>query len=85
VTEAPVSKSQEKVFPPALAVTLGLILSPLKGVIRLKILLHVAIEIVHKFKISCGMTLGAFMRGSMMLFIEKPHRHYWDHCFLPLN
>jgi hypothetical protein len=52
VTEAPVSKSQEKVFPPALAVTLGLILSPLKHVIRLKILLHVAIEIVHKFKIS---------------------------------
>jgi len=32
VTEAPVSNSQEKVFPPALAVTLGLILSPLKGV-----------------------------------------------------
>ena len=27
------------------------------------------------------MTLGAFMRGSMKLFIEKPHRHYWDHCF----
>jgi len=32
VMEAPVSNSQEKVFPPALAVTLGLILSPLKGV-----------------------------------------------------
>ena len=32
VTEAAVSNSQEKVFPPALAVTLGLILSPLKGV-----------------------------------------------------
>jgi hypothetical protein len=31
VTEEPVSKSQEKVFPPALAVSLGLILSPLKG------------------------------------------------------
>jgi hypothetical protein len=45
--------------------------------------LHVAMEIVHKFKISCGMTLGAFMRGSMMLFIERPHRHYWDHCFQP--
>jgi hypothetical protein len=52
VTEAPVLKSHENVFPLALAVTLGLILSPLKGVIRLKILLHVAIEIVHKFKIS---------------------------------
>ncbi len=33
VTEAPVSKSQENVLPPALAVTLGRILSPLKGVI----------------------------------------------------
>jgi hypothetical protein len=32
VTDAPVSNNQEKVFPPALAVTLGLILSPLKGV-----------------------------------------------------
>jgi len=29
-------------------------------------------EIVHKFKINCGMTLGAFMRGAMMLFNEKP-------------
>ena len=56
VTEAPVSKSQEKVFPPALDITLGLILSPFKSVIRLKFLLQVAIEIVHKFKISCGMT-----------------------------
>ncbi len=33
VIEAPVSKSQENILPPALAVTLGLILSPLKGVI----------------------------------------------------
>ncbi len=52
VTKAHASKSHENVFPPALAVTLSLILSPLKGVIRLKILLHIAIEIVHKFKIS---------------------------------
>jgi hypothetical protein len=82
VTEVPVSKSHEKVFPPALTVTLGLTLSPLKGVIGLKILLHVAIEIVHKFKISCGMTLGAFMRRVMKLFIEKPNQlHCWDHYF----
>ncbi len=33
VIEAPVSKSQEKVCPPAFAVILGLTLSPLKGVI----------------------------------------------------
>ncbi len=35
-----VKKPRESLFP-ALAVTLGLILSPLKGVIRLKILLHI--------------------------------------------
>ncbi len=33
VTEAPVSKSQENILPPALAVTLGLIQSPLIVVI----------------------------------------------------
>jgi hypothetical protein len=33
VADAPVSNSHEKVLPPALAVTLGLILSPLKGAI----------------------------------------------------
>ena len=86
VTEAPVSNSQEKVFPPAIAVTLGLILSPLKGVIRSKNLLHVAIEIVHKFKINCGMTCGAYMRGVMMLFSEKPLDYKWtlpwDCCFV---
>jgi hypothetical protein len=43
--------------------------------------LHVAMEIVHKFKISCGMTLGAFMRGFIRLWIEKPNQlHYWNHC-----
>ncbi len=36
VIDAPVSNSQEKVCPPTLAVSLGLILSPLKGVIRSK-------------------------------------------------
>ncbi len=73
VIEAPVSKSQEKVCPPAFAVILGLTLSPLKGVISLKNSLHVVMEMVHKFKINCGMTLGAFMRVAMMLFTDKPN------------
>ena len=78
--EVPVSNNHEKVCPPALAV--GLILSPLKGVIRSKNLLHIAMEIVHKFKINCGMTLGAFMRGAMTLFNEKPIQLHWDCCFV---
>ena len=78
VIDAPVSNSQEKVCPPTLAVSLGRILSPLKGVIRSKHLLHIAMEIVHKFKINCGMTLGAFMRGAMTLFNEKPKQLHWD-------
>jgi hypothetical protein len=86
VMEAPVSNSQEKVFPPAIAVILGLILSPLKGVIWSKNLLHVVIEIVHKFKINCGMTCGAYMRGVMMLFSEKllvqKWTQPWDCCFV---
>jgi len=37
-------------------------------------------EIVHKFKVSCGMTLGACMRGVIKLLNEKPNQlHYWDH------
>jgi hypothetical protein len=44
--------------------------------------LHVAMEIVHKFKINCGMTLGAFMRGTIMLFNEKPNQLHWDCCFV---
>jgi hypothetical protein len=59
VTAAPVSKSCEKVLFPALTVSLGLILSPLKGTIISKHLLHVAFEIVHRLKISCAMLLGA--------------------------
>ncbi len=39
-------------------------------------------EIVHKFKINCGMTLGAFMRGAIMLFNEKPNQLHWDCCFV---
>jgi len=35
--------------------------------------LQVAIEMVHKFKINCGMILGAFMREVIMLFNEKPN------------
>jgi hypothetical protein len=59
VTAAPVSKSCEKVLFPALTISLGLILSPLKGIIISKSLLHVAIEIVHRFKINLAMLLGA--------------------------
>jgi hypothetical protein len=51
---------------------LGLILTPLKGVIISNSLLQVAIEIVHKLRINCGMTLGAWMRGVIMLLNEKP-------------
>ncbi len=42
VTAAPVSNSHEKVLFPALTANLGLILSPLKGVIILNSLLHVS-------------------------------------------
>jgi hypothetical protein len=80
--EAPVSNNQEKVYPPTLAVSLGLILSSLKGVIRSKNLLHVAMEIVYKFQINRGMTLGAFMRGAMTLFNEQPIQLHWDCCFV---
>jgi hypothetical protein len=72
VTAAPVSKSHEKVLSPALTANLGLILSPLKGVIISNSLLQVAIKIVHKLRINCGMTLGAWMRGVIRLFNEKP-------------
>jgi hypothetical protein len=82
VIEVPVTNNQEKVFPPALAVSLSLILSPLKGVIRSKNLLHIAMEIVHKFKINCVMTLGGAMRGAMTLFNEKPIQLHWDCCFV---
>jgi hypothetical protein len=72
--EAPISNSQEKVCPPTLAVSCG--------VIRSKNLFQVAMETVHKFKINCGMTLGAFMRGAMMLFNEKLNQLHWDCCFV---
>jgi len=72
VTAAPVSKSHEKVLSPALTANLGLILSPLKGVMISNSLLQVAMEIVHKLRINCGMKLGAWMRGVIRLFNEKP-------------
>jgi hypothetical protein len=34
--------------------------------------LQVAIEMVHKLRINCGMMLGAWMRGVIRLFNEKP-------------
>jgi hypothetical protein len=63
VTTAPVSKSLEKVLFPTLTISGGLISYPLKGVIISKSSVQVAIEIVHKRKISCGMMLGVGMMG----------------------
>jgi hypothetical protein len=71
VATAPVLNTHEKVLPPTITLTLGLILYPLNGVIRLKILLHVVIEMVHKFKTNWGMILGALKRG-VMRQTEKP-------------
>jgi hypothetical protein len=60
---------------------LGLILSPLKGVIISNSLLQVAIEMVHKLRINCGMMLGAWMRGAS--FNENPAAAPGsvNHCF----
>ncbi len=58
VTAALVSNSHEKVLSPAFTANLGLILSPLKGVIISNSSLQVAIEMVHKLRINCGMMLG---------------------------
>jgi hypothetical protein len=83
VTAAPVSNSHEKVLYPALTTNLGLILSPLKGVIISNSFLQVAIEMVHKLRINCGMTLGAWMRGVIRLFNENPAAvpGHANHCF----
>ncbi len=72
VTAAPVSNNQENVLFPALTANLGLILSLLKGIIILNSLLQVAIEIVHKLRINCGIMLGAWMRGVIRLFSKNP-------------
>jgi hypothetical protein len=87
VTEAPVSNSHEKVLFPALTDNLGLILSPLKGVIISNSLLHVAIEIVHKLRINCGMMLGVWLVKSRLLSLLISfllftvaiacHIHFW--------
>jgi hypothetical protein len=76
VTAALVSNNQEKDLFPALAANLGLILSPLKVVIISNSLLKVTIEIVHKLRIKCGMTLGACMSGVIRLFSENPAAVY---------
>jgi hypothetical protein len=52
VTMAAVSNSLEKVLLPALTFNLGLILSPLKGVMISKSLLQVDMDTTHKLKIS---------------------------------
>ncbi len=65
VTADPVSNNHEKVLFPALTANLGLIFSPYKGVITSS-LLQVAIKSVHKLRIDCGMTLGAWMSWSSL-------------------
>jgi len=58
----------------------------LKGVIGLKKLLQVVTGKAHKFKINCGMTLGAWMRGVIMLLNEKLNQlHHWAHSGHPSN
>jgi hypothetical protein len=52
VTAAPVSKSHEKVLVPALTISLGLIMSPLKGIMLSKSLLQVAIKIMQRLKLN---------------------------------
>jgi hypothetical protein len=71
VTAAPLSNSHEKVLFPVLTAYLGLILSQLKGLIISNSLLQVAIEIVYKLRIICGMMLGVSMRGVIRLFLVK--------------
>jgi hypothetical protein len=72
VTAALVSNHQENVLFPTVTANLGLILSPLKGIIISNSLLQVAIEIVHKLRINCGMMLGAWMRCVIRLISENP-------------
>jgi len=67
VTAAPVSNNQEKVLFPTFTTRLGLILSPMIS----NSFLHVAIEMVHKLRINCGMMLGAWMSGVIRLFKEQ--------------
>jgi hypothetical protein len=87
VTAAPVLNNQGKVLFPALTANLALILSPLKGVIISNHLLQVAMEIVHKLRINCGMMIGACMRGVIRLRSKNPAAvpvdlfHFYLHCW----
>ncbi len=65
------SKSQLNVLEPEVTLILGLILSPLEGILILQSLLQVAIEIAHKQIINCGITAGVWWRGSIKLDKEK--------------
>ncbi len=73
VTADPVSSTQEKFLPPVCPEILVLTLSPLKSVMFSKRLLQMAMDTVHKLKINCGMTLGAWMMGVIQLFTENPY------------
>jgi hypothetical protein len=46
--------------------------SPIKIIIISEMLLQVAMEMVHKLKINCEMTLGAWMRGVIKHICENP-------------
>jgi hypothetical protein len=87
VTAAPELNNQEKVLFPSLTANLGLILSPLKGVIISNSFLQVAKEIVHKLRINFGMTLAACRRGVIRLMRENPAAvpvdllHFDHHCW----
>jgi hypothetical protein len=65
-------------FPLALAISDGLILSPLKGIIELKLLLHTVIDTVHTFKFNFRMTNLALMRGVVMLSRKPPNSYIVD-------
>jgi hypothetical protein len=71
VTAIPISESNGKVFAHSLTLSLGLILSPLKGVIILNNLLQVSIETEHKLRMSCGMMIRAFVKGVIKLFLAN--------------
>ncbi len=90
MTAAPVSNNHESYFP-FWHVSLGLILSPLKGIMISKSILQVAIVIVHKLRINWGMMLGVCMRGwgVIKLINENPTAvpfsrfHFWVTVFCP--
>ncbi len=86
VMAAPVLKSQLKVISPVVTLILGCFF-PMKRHHDFTHLLQVAIETAHKLIIICGMTKGAWRRGSIKLRGENPGglgpgRHSGWSCWL---